>query len=56
MKEEEKSEKQNSRVEDFEEYLERYCTKHRITPEVAKQHKLVQEVKKYYEEAGVKIP
>ena len=53
MKEEEKS---VSRVDDFKEYLEKYSTKHRITPEEAKQHKLVQEVKKYYEEAGVKIP
>ena len=53
MREEEKS---VSRADDFKEYLERYCTKHRISTEEAKQHKLVQEVKKYYEEAGVKIP
>ena len=53
MKEKEES---VSRIDDFKEYLERYSTKHKVTPEEAKRHKLVQEVKKYYEEAGVKIP
>lgn len=43
------------RIEDFKEYIEKYSTKHGITPEVAKSHKMVQEVMKYYEEsAGVK--
>lgn len=34
----------------LDEYVERYCQKHRITPEEAKEHKLVQEVKSYYDE------
>lgn len=36
--------------ENFELYLERYCAKHKISPEVAKTHKLVQAVKEQYEE------
>lgn len=42
------------RLEEFNEYIERYSTKHRITSEEALSHKMVQEVKKYYEETGVK--
>lgn len=34
---------------DFEAYVERYCRKHKITPEEAKQHALVRDVKEYYE-------
>lgn len=37
---------------DFERYLERYCKKHEISPEEAKEHYLVKEVKVYYEERG----
>lgn len=35
---------------DFEAYVERYCRKHKITPEEAKEHAMVREVKAYYEE------
>lgn len=31
---------------DFKEYVERYCKKHKCTFEEALQHKIVQEVKK----------
>lgn len=34
---------------DYESYLERYCKSHNLTPEEAEKHKLVQEVKQYYE-------
>lgn len=34
----------------FEEYLEKYSTSCKITPEEASEHKLVQLVKKYYED------
>lgn len=34
---------------DFEEYLEKYCSKHRVSPEVAKTHLVVQLVKQQYE-------
>lgn len=37
-------------MSDFEEYLEKYCREYGLTPEEAKEHKLVQEVKAYYEE------
>ena len=47
---------ETDRIEDFKEFLERYCNKHKVTTEEAKQHMVVREVKKYYEEAGVKIP
>lgn len=35
--------------EDFEAYVERYCKKHQITPDEAKTHMLVREVRKHYE-------
>ena len=35
---------------DFEEYAKKYSIKHGITPEEAKQHQLVKDVKAYYEE------
>ena len=35
---------------DLEIYIEKYCSKHNISPEEAIKHKLVQEVKKFYEE------
>ena len=35
--------------EDFEAYVERYCRQYDVTPEEAMEHKLVQEVKLYYE-------
>lgn len=34
---------------DFEEYVEKYSRSYHVTPEEAKQHKVVQEVKKHYE-------
>jgi len=34
----------------FNDFLKKYCFKHQIQPEEAKEHKLVQEVKKMYEE------
>ncbi len=34
---------------DFEEYVEKYCRTYNVTPEEAKKHKLVQNVKEYYE-------
>lgn len=37
----------------FEEYLEKYSTSRKISPEEASKHKLVQLVKKYYEENEV---
>lgn len=37
-------------MSDFEEYVEKYCKQYELTPEEAKEHKLVQEVKSYYEE------
>lgn len=33
---------------DSQEYVKRYCTKHKTTPEVALKHVLVQEVIKQY--------
>lgn len=38
-------------MSDYEEYLERYCRKHKITKEEAESHALVKEIKKYYEES-----
>lgn len=35
---------------DLDEYIERYCKKHKITPEEARKHQLVKDVAKYYEE------
>ena len=35
---------------DLEIYIEKYRIKHNISPEEAIKHKLVQEVKKFYEE------
>lgn len=35
---------------DYEEYLEKYCEKRRISRAEAEQHYLVREVKKIYEE------
>ena len=35
---------------DFELYLQRYMTKHKLPRDEAIQHKLVQEAKQYYEE------
>ena len=34
---------------DFELYVERYSKTYHVTPEEAKEHKLVQGVKEYYE-------
>lgn len=34
----------------FNEYVEKYCRTYNLTPEEAKRHRLVQEVKKSYEE------
>ena len=34
---------------DFEEYLEKYCTKHKLSPEEAQKHLVVQLVKQQYE-------
>lgn len=34
----------------FDIYLEKYCRKHKLTPEEAKKHKIVQDVKAYYDE------
>lgn len=34
---------------DFEEYLEKYCIKHSITPEEAQDHLIIQLVKQQYE-------
>ena len=33
----------------YEQYLERYCTKHECSVEVAKTHALCKEVEKYYQ-------
>ena len=38
---------------DFDIYVEKYSTKHKITTEEAKQHKLVKEVKEYYDKKGL---
>ena len=38
------------RKSDFELYVEKYCSKHRIAPDVAKTHYLVRDVKSYYDE------
>ena len=38
------------KLSDFELYLQRYMTKHKLPRDEAIQHKLVQEAKKYYEE------
>lgn len=35
---------------DFERYVERYSVKHGLTKEQAEEHKVVQDVKEYYEE------
>lgn len=35
----------------FEQYLEKYCHDHEITPKEALKHKTVQDVKAYYEES-----
>ena len=35
---------------DFDLYVQRYCVKHEIAPEEAIKHRLVQEVKTYYDE------
>jgi hypothetical protein len=35
---------------DYEIYLDRYCTKHKVSREDAEKHNLVQEYKKYCEE------
>lgn len=37
-------------MNDFEEFVKKYCKKHEITPEEAKTHALVKEVQAYYEE------
>lgn len=36
--------------DDFELFLEKYCKKHKLTPEEAKTHLLVRDVEAYYEE------
>lgn len=33
----------------YEEYLEKYCTKHEVSKEEAEKHALVKEAKKHYE-------
>lgn len=38
---------------DFKDYVDKYCTKHQLTVEVALEHKLVKEVAKYYKEFKV---
>ena len=40
-------------TEDFCLYLERYCIKHKVTPEVAVEHAVVKEVEKFYEERSL---
>ena len=35
----------------FEEYLEKYCRKHKCSKEEAEKHLLVKDVKKYYEDS-----
>ncbi len=35
---------------DFDIYLNKYCTSYHLSPEEAIKHRLVQEVKAYYEE------
>lgn len=37
-------------MRDYERYLERYCETYKVTKEEAESHKLVQEVKHYYNE------
>lgn len=37
-------------MNDFEDFVLRYSKKHKITPDEAKTHALVREVKAYYEE------
>ena len=37
-------------MSDFEVYLEKFCSQHNLTSEEAKEHRIVQEVKAYYEE------
>lgn len=39
---------------DFEKYVSRYCEHYNINSESAKKHKIVQEVKKYYEDTNCK--
>lgn len=36
-------------MSDYEQYLEKYCKKHKISKEEAEKHALVKEVKKQYE-------
>ena len=36
-------------IEDYNRFLERYCTKHGISKEEAETHQLVKEMKQYYE-------
>ena len=38
-----------SAVEDYEEYLRRYCIKHHVSKEEAETHALVKQVKHYYD-------
>lgn len=38
---------------DFDIYVEKYSEKHGLTSEEAKTHKIVRDVKSYYEEKGV---
>lgn len=40
----------------YQEYLERYCRKHKISKEVAETHALVKEVKKLYFKENDKKP
>ena len=38
-------------MSEIDTYIEKYCTKHEISQEEAKQHVLVKEVAEYYENA-----
>lgn len=38
--------------ERFEEYLRKYCNSRNILPEVAIKHKIVQDMKEYYQKLG----
>lgn len=38
--------------EKFREYLRRYCNSRNVLPEEAVKHKLVQEVREFYEKTG----
>ena len=41
-------------MNDFDEYVRKYCVKHEVSPEEAKQHATVRAVASYYEEQAKK--